>query len=276
VLVDCTLRLDFPVGPLNRTAYVYIPPAAARGAVSMVVAVHGLRMTPRSMDDVTGLTRTARREGFAVTYPQGYGERPEPPGYQAGWNGGTCCGPAAWDGVDDVAMMDATVAAAKTAYPSNGRVYFLGFSNGAMLGYRLHCEGGGPFRAFVAVHGTLTVPSCTPTATRPFLAVHALRDTVVPYAGCTVQQSTSSCARILQTDLASGRATLYALRRASGCTGASARRYAPHVIVSESTGCRRPGPTHMTIDNAGHDWVRDKLRYGVDETAQAWGFLKRR
>jgi polyhydroxybutyrate depolymerase len=274
--VDCSARLTFPVGDLVRRVYVYLPPAAARGPVTLVVAVHGLRMTPRSLDDTLGLTGLARREGFAVALPQGYGEQDGARGYQAGWNAGSCCGPAARDQVDDVAMMEATVTAAKTLFASNGRVYYLGFSNGAMLGYRLWCEGGGPFRAFVAVHGTLTVPSCSPATTRPFLAVHALRDTTVPYAGCARSQRASSCARVLYTDLPSGRTTIYAMRRAAGCTGAVARRYAPHVILSDSTGCRRPGPTHMTIDNAGHNWVSDKYRNGVNETAQAWGFLRRR
>ena len=94
VTVDCTRRLDFRVGRVARSAYVYLPPAAAASAVPMVVVVHGLRMTPRSMDDATGWTALARREGFAVTFPQGYGEKPGPAGYQASWNAGTCCGPA--------------------------------------------------------------------------------------------------------------------------------------------------------------------------------------
>jgi polyhydroxybutyrate depolymerase len=270
--VDCTRRLDYRVGRTARTAYLYLPPAAATRRVPMVIVVHGYRMTPRSMDDATGWTALARREGFAVTFPLGYGA--ERPGNYSSWNAGHCCGPASRDRVDDVAMMDTTVRVARAAYPSDGRVFYAGFSNGAMLAYRLQCTDRGPFRAFVAVNGTLAVSGCTPRGPRPFLAVHAHRDSIVPYAGCTLRQAASSCARILHADLPAGPAAVSALRRASGCTGAVTRRYAPHVLRAVSTGCRRPGPVHMTIDNAGHSWVTDETRYGIDETEEAWRFLR--
>jgi polyhydroxybutyrate depolymerase len=276
VLVDCTRRVVFPVGALTRTAYVYLPPAAATRSVPMVVVAHGLRQSPRIIDDASGWTTLARQEGFAVTLPLGYWTKPEKYGYQASWNAGTCCGPASerWDDIDDMKTMDATVKMAKTVYPSDGRVYFAGFSNGAMLGFRLHCEGRGPFRAIVAVHGTVTMPSCRPAAARPFLAIHARQDTVVPYVGCTSRQQGTSCQRTLNADLVSGRAVLYALRAASGCTGTSARRYAAHTMIATSSGCVRPGPVHMIIDNAGHGWVTDKARYGINETEEAWQFLR--
>lgn len=274
VVEDCTRRLDFHAGRLPRSAYLYVPPAGPTVPVPMVVVVHGYRMTPRSMDDMAQWTALARREGFAVTFPQGYGDPPATPGYQAGWNAGRCCGPAAWGGVDDLAMMDATVRAARTAYRSDGRVYFAGFSNGAMLAYRLQCADRGPFRAFVAVNGTMTVPSCAPRGPRPFLAVNALQDIVVPYQGCSVRQATSSCARTLHTDLMSVPVAVSTLRRASGCTLVSTRAYAPHVLRSTASGCRLPGAVHMTVDNAGHGWATDRTRYGINETEEAWRFLR--
>jgi len=277
VRVDCTRRVDFTVGARTRRAYVYIPPAARSRPVPMVVVVHGLRQSPRILDDRSGWTRLARREGFAVTFPLGYWSHPEKYGYQASWNAGTCCGPASQrrDDVDDLRTMDVTVKVAKTMYRGNGRVYYAGFSNGAMLGYRLQCADRGPFRAIVAVHGTVTTTTgCRPKAPRPFLAVHALKDTVVPYAGCTIRQAGTSCQQNLKADLQPGRTVLYALRAASGCRSTSARRYAAHTSIATSSGCRRPGPVHMTIDNAGHTWVTDKARYGINETEVAWQFLR--
>jgi polyhydroxybutyrate depolymerase len=243
--------------------------------VPLVVAVHGYRQSPRTFDDQIGLTAFARGSGFAVAFPQGYGEQSGSLGYLASWDAGTCCGPAARDRVDDMAMMTATVAAAKTVVRTDGRVYYLGNSNGAMLGYRLWCEGGGPFRALVAVHGTLTVPTCTPRTTRPFLAMHALRDATVPYAGCSMSQPTSSCATYLHTDLLPGSAAVSILRRAAGCTGSITHRHAPHVLISVATRCKGSGVTQVTIDNAGHPPVRDRRVYGIDEIAQAWAFLRR-
>lgn len=276
VRFDCTRRVDFRVGALTRRVYVYRPATAASRAIPMVVVAHGLRQSPRIIDDMSGWTKLARREGFAVAFPLGYWSRPERYGYQAGWNAGTCCGPASErrDDVDDMLTMEATVDAARTAYPSDGRVYFAGFSNGAMLGYRLQCEDRGPFRAFAAVHGTVTMSSCAPKAPRPFLAVHALRDSVVPYAGCTARQAGTSCQRVLTADLRPVRTVLQTLRAASGCTATTATRYAAHTMIATSSGCTAPGPVHMTIDNAGHEWVTDAARYGIDETVVAWEFLR--
>jgi poly(3-hydroxybutyrate) depolymerase len=273
---DCTERIEFSADGRMRTAYVYRPPAAATRSVPMVVVVHGLRQSPRIIDEMAGWTRLARREGFAVTFPLGYWTEQETYGYQASWNAGTCCGPASdnWMAVDDMATMEALVVAAKAEYPGNGKVYYVGFSNGAMLGYRLQCEDRGPFRAFVAVHGAVATSACRPDQPRPFLAVHALRDAVVPYAGCTSRQAGSSCDTRLHADLVSGRTTVVGLRAESGCTGVWARRYAPHTTIATPVGCREPGIVHMTVDNAGHDWITDRSRYGINETEVAWQFLR--
>jgi polyhydroxybutyrate depolymerase len=242
----------------------------------MIVVAHGLRQSPRIIDDMSGWTKLARQQGFAVTFPLGYWSQPERYGYQAGWNAGSCCGPAGEkrDDVDDMQTMEVTVAVAQNFYPGDGRVYFAGFSNGAMLGHRLQCEDRGPFRAIVAVHGTVTMPTCAPAAPRPFLAIHALRDTVVPYGGCSSRQAGTSCQRVLDADLWSARSVMYALRAAAGCGATSAVRYAPHTMIATSSGCAAPGPVHMTIDNAGHDWVTNGARYGINETAVAWEFLR--
>lgn len=276
VVVDCTRRIEFPVGATTRTAYVYLPPQVAVRPVPMVVVVHGLRQSPRVIDDMTGWTTLARRGGIALTFPLGYWTQPEKYGYQASWNAGSCCGPASerWDDVDDLATMDAVVPAAQAVYPSNGRVYYAGFSNGAMLGYRLQCEDRGPFRAFVAVDGEVTMPTCRPSAPRPFLAVHALRDPIVPYAGCTSRQLQTSCHKLLNADLTPARTTIYGLRAASGCTRVWTRRYAPHMTIATPIGCSKVGPVHMTQDNGGHLWLTDTRRYGLNETELAWRFLR--
>jgi poly(3-hydroxybutyrate) depolymerase len=275
VTADCTRRIDYPVGTLTRTVYVYLPPAADQGTVPLVVVVHGLRMSPRTVDGVAGWTDLARKQGFAVALPQGYGAVTDY-GYQASWNARWCCGPAAEprDDVDDFSMMDATVTVAEAAIPHNGKTYYVGFSNGAMLAFRLYCADRGLFDGFVAVHGTMTFPSCWPAQQRPFLAITAYQDMTVPYRGCTMNDRRSSCARIVLSNLTAVGPTMYALRRAAGCTGLRSYRYAPHVIYSWSTGCTRRGPQHLVIGNAGHPWVTDKAMYGVNETQQAWGFIR--
>ena len=116
--------------------------------------------------------------------------------------------------------------------------------------------------------------ACRPARPRPFLAIHSLGDAVVPYAGCTSSQVTTSCHTRLNADLVSGRSTIIGLRAASGCTGVWSRRYAAHTTIATPTGCRTTGVVHMLIDNAGHSWVSDATRYGINETEVAWQFLR--
>ena len=71
-------------------------------------------------------------EGFVVIMPNGY---------MNSWNGGTCCGAAAQDGLDDVSLIRAIFAEVGTHVNIDlGRVYATGLSNGAFLSYRLACE----------------------------------------------------------------------------------------------------------------------------------------
>ncbi len=80
-----------------------------------------------------------------------------PNGYQASWNGGTCCGQAASAGLDDVALVRAIFAAevVKHVNVDLGRVYATGLSNGGYLSYRLGCEASDLFTAVASGSGAV-------------------------------------------------------------------------------------------------------------------------
>ena len=63
------------------------------------------------------------------------------------------------------------------------RIYAVGFSNGAMLVYRLACEMSDTFAAVAPLAGTLFYTPCQPQQPVSLVHVHGLEDTVVPYAG---------------------------------------------------------------------------------------------
>lgn len=256
--------LRLVAGGRARTYFACLP--ARRGPVPLVVVVHGYTSSPRAVEAVTRWSALGLREGFATAYPVGVGES---------WDAGHCCGAAVAHDVDDVAFLDALPHDLARRTPL-GRVYYAGFSNGAMLGLRLECGDQGPYRAFVLVAGTAVVPACRPHAPRAVLLVNGTADGLVPYAGCTVHEPDTGCAGVLHVDLPPVATVVGALRRAAGCRGTATDVLAPGVVRTDATGCRRPGPSVVRITGADHVWVTDAHCFGVDTTALAWAYLRRR
>lgn len=69
---------------------------ARRGAVPLVLAFHAYYNTAQEMEQSTGFSDVAEKEGFIVVYPQGFGDINDEaagddglPGWQS-WNGGGC------------------------------------------------------------------------------------------------------------------------------------------------------------------------------------------
>lgn len=234
-----------------------------RGPAPLVVVVHGWTTSPRTFEAVAQWSRLGVQRHFVTAYPAGTG---------SSWDAGGCCGVAARRHVDDVDLFDALVASVRRRGPVT-TAYYAGFSNGAMLGFRLECGDRGPFRAFVGVAGTGALPACRPRHERPLLSINGLADGLVPYRGCTTAQPGTGCAERLHVDLAPVPTVLRALRTAAGCRGTVRSRAAPHVVLERPTGCRSPSVTEATVDDLDHAWPRDATRYGWDATAAAWAFL---
>ncbi len=140
----------------------------------LVVGLHGLYRTTDATDAAMRLLEQAPQRGFIAAYPTGVG---------ASWNAGRCCGRAAAEGVDDVALLRRLVAEVSAVHPvDRTRVTAVGWSNGGMLAHRTACEAPGLFTAVAVVAGADVTgrPCAGATAT---MLVHGLRDTVVPPAG---------------------------------------------------------------------------------------------
>lgn len=152
---------------LYRPAHLSVP-----GAV--VVVLHGGGGSAASAEAAYGWDRAAEEHGFVVAYPESD---------RASWNAGTCCGQASARNVDDVGfVVGVAQQVAREVSADPARTYLTGFSNGAMLSYRIACETGGVFAAVAPVSGTQLVPCADP---RPvsLLAIHGTADTSVPYQG---------------------------------------------------------------------------------------------
>jgi polyhydroxybutyrate depolymerase len=157
----------------QRTFRLYRP-ASLTGPAPLVMMLHGGFGTGSQAESAYGWNGLADREGFLVAYPDGLNRA---------WNvGGGCCGRPATDGVDDVAFVQAMIAAIERLAPVDPlRRYATGISNGGMLAYRLACDTT-LFAAVGPVAATLLGP-CPPPAPLSVIHVHGLDDRSVRYDG---------------------------------------------------------------------------------------------
>jgi polyhydroxybutyrate depolymerase len=168
------------VGGLQRSFRVHVPASVAvRGGLPVVVALHGAGGNGAQFEQQSQLSAAADREGFVVVYPDGSGRTK-----LLTWNAGTCCTYARDNGIDDVAFMASLFDALVARYRIDPqRVFVTGFSNGAMLAYRLGCELADRIAAIAPVSGAMNTDTCVPSRALPVLVVHGTADPIVPYDG---------------------------------------------------------------------------------------------
>lgn len=145
----------------------------------LVVDLHGFTSNGNEQRGISGWLALAQSEGFHVAWPDGTA---------SSWNGGTCCGDAVLNDVDDVGFIRAMVAAIQAeANVDAGRIYVTGLSNGGAMTQRLACEAADLFAA--AAPMAFPVPyvdfaaECTPSESIPVLSFMGFTDTLVAYSG---------------------------------------------------------------------------------------------
>lgn len=169
------------VGGLERYYVLHLPPGydASRPA-PLVLAFHGITLDAYEMMRISGLNAQSDAAGFIVVYPNAYGA-------QKSWNGGHCCGEAARNNTDDVGFVRALLEELDTYLNlDHSRVYATGFSNGAILTYRLGCEMADQFAAIAPVSATQAredMEACQPSRPLPVIHFHGTADEPNPYNG---------------------------------------------------------------------------------------------
>jgi polyhydroxybutyrate depolymerase len=271
---------------------VHVPPSYRPDVgMPLLFAIHGLGQNA-VMYAVDGAQWPAKAdsEGFILVMPNGNVQNADGSwGVTGSWNAGECCGGAAQNGVDDVALIRAILGeVGKHVNVDLSRVYATGFSNGGFLSFRLACEAADLFTAIAPAAGAVGSPTlapmgvgnasftvCKPSAKVPVLALHGDADSLVPYRYMKPSLDLFAAANGCSTS------TAPASQPASG-GDTTCVSYGGCPSGVEVTGC--------TVAAGGHCWFGSSTcGTGVDvgnlfvgnnsdtlkNTDAAWAFLKR-
>jgi len=262
------------VGGQERTYAVFRPAALGKAApVPLVVVLHGGFGSGAQAEKSYKWDDMATAKGFVVAYPDGV---------RRSWNaGGSCCGPAFKDAVDDVGFLDALIATvAKTENIDPRRIYVTGMSNGAAMSYRLACEGKTVIAAIGAVSGTMP-GGCRTSRAVSVMEIHGLEDQNIPFAGGVGSKG------VTQVDWPPVQVTLDHFRHAGQCNPAAIQKTG--VVERSDAQCLQGREVALiTIADAGHQWpgavperalLRRLFRLDIpstalDATATLWAFFE--
>jgi polyhydroxybutyrate depolymerase len=243
-----THELTVTVDGRERNYRVYTPAGATTGR-PVVVFLHGGGGTGELFQRVSSMDRVADKGGFVVVYPDGTGRLGDK---LLTWNAGDCCAYAKEQNVDDVGFVRVLIDDV-TARFGTGRVFVTGFSNGAMMTYRLGCELADRIAGIAVVSGAMNLDTCTPSRRLPVLIIHGTADTAVPYDGGP------SSSEFPTAGTWTNRSVRYAVdfwTKHNGCGPVPAEARDGEVTEQTYT-CAEP-VTVYTVDGGGHGWPGGK------------------
>jgi len=217
--------------------------------VPMVLVVHGFGGSAEAMSAYTGIEAALAEAGVdaVVVYPNGSGADEGSP---QSWNAGGCCPFAMYGPVDDVSFFTRLISTVEVDYSTDpDQVWFVGHSNGGMMGYRLACEIADKVSAIGVAAGALMVDACAPSRPINVLHLHGELDAVVPLNGGDA----------IGIVFPPTRASVDRYADAAGCDPASA---AATNSIDRTCGAAR---VSLVVDATWtHDWQPDWSRRFVD------------
>jgi len=223
-------------GNQQRSYQLHAPATLGSQPAALVVVLHGYTETASiiqlqsNFDDLAG----ARR--YVMVYPQGVSNS---------WNGGgTCCGTAAGQNVDDVGFLRRVISDVSAEYCIDPkRVHVTGMSNGGFMAHRVACELSDVVASAASCAGQLQRSPCTPGRKVPIVQMHGTSDPIVPYNGVWYPS----------TD-----ATMKSWATRNGCTSTTPARTSPSSAVDVDTWpCSAEGRVVLHSVKGGlHTWFQ--------------------
>jgi polyhydroxybutyrate depolymerase len=171
---------------LTRTYKVHVPRGySTNNPLPVVIAFHGGGGNAQASVEFFGLNAKADKENFIVVYPQGSGKKVLGKIFGS-WNAGKCCPPARDNNVDDVGFVSKMIDKLKEDFAVDSkRVFATGFSNGALMCYRLACELSEKIAAIAVGGGQDAFSRCIPKSPVAIFHFHGTQDKCAFYNGGT-------------------------------------------------------------------------------------------
>ena len=275
---------------IERHYYLHNIEATASAPVPLVVSLHGYRDTEQALTERNDLSqiawgsldRVASREGFIVAYPHAW------LGHWSLFEG--LPNMALDDGrtVDDVGLVARMIARlVDEGLADAERVYLTGFSDGAIMSYKLLCTAEMPFAAAAPGSGTMYQghrDTCAATAPTALMVIAGTDDRILPYDGWLFPTG-----RELSIP-----ETIEHFRLLHGCTGQGHRLLddrntgdGSRVLEVVWTGCGTPNAVKLLrVEGGGHNWpshepLPDAWRgwsgthnRDIESAEEIWAFLR--
>jgi polyhydroxybutyrate depolymerase len=249
------------VNGLARSYLLHVPPGLnGLQPVPVVFIYHGYSGNSSGMQTMTGFNEIADNAVFLAVYPEGTGTSNS----NLSWDAGRCCRSDAMPKVDETAFVRQILADLETMIGIDPkRIYATGFSNGAMLTYRLACDMSDTFAAVAPVSGVLVYSPCQPQQPVSVIHIHGLADTAVPYAGE---------ANSIPGGFPPVEDSINAWVQLNGCTGTAQVEQQQNIIThTVYASCQSGTAVELyTIDLLGHAWPS---KYVLPASQLIWDFF---
>lgn len=251
--------------------------ARGTGPQPTVIFLHGASATAAYTARITGFPELARREGFAVVFPQGLHRiwidgRPEHVRQVTARYGAP---------PDDVAFIRRLVAdLIDRGIADPRRIYLGGLSNGGFMTYRMACETPELFAAIGVVIASMPedlIGGCHPGVAMPIVVMNATADRTIPYDGGALRYRDG---KVLSTER-----TLAFFRALDGCSDRSTRALLPSadpgthgITVMRWTQCTRAPVVLYRVEGGSHrlPGLRGPAakRRNFNAAAELWAFFR--
>lgn len=264
-----TIDRSLDVLGTERTYRVHFPESAGEAAgLPVLIVLHGGGGNGKQVEQSTGFSQLADREGFVAVYPNGSGRTK-----LLTWNAHNCCAFAYETDVDDVGFIYALIDQLVADYQVDAsRISVTGHSNGAMMTFRIACELSDKIAAAAPNAGALNTDTCAPSSPVPIIIMNGEADENVPVAG-----GSSVGVGIASQDERIDRPTSHAVDTwvaANGCSLAPVIEDTSVALISLWTPCSNGSVVEQVlIHDWTHRWPSTENGSPLDGATFIWDFV---